>query len=110
MSTVQISRPGRWDVPFSEQMSDEDVARLLTMPLFSQDRIDPEIGVDASLGIEYRPLLSDNVIMLFGVSTLVPGSGFRDLFGKTTPFTIENASNVKADPLYAAFFELAMTY
>ena len=42
MSTVQISRPDRWDVPFSEQMSDEDVARLLTMPLFSQDRINPE--------------------------------------------------------------------
>lgn len=75
-----------------------------------QDRIDSEIGVDMSLGIEYRPLLSDNVIMLFGVSGLVPGSGFRDLFGKTTPFTIENASNVKADTLYAAFFELAMTY
>ncbi len=75
-----------------------------------QDRIDPEIGVDMSLGIEYRPLLSDNVIMLFGISSLVPGSGFTDLFGKTVPFEIENTGNVKADPLYAAFFELVMTY
>lgn len=40
MSTVQITRPHRWNVPFSDQMTDEDVARLLTLPLFSPDRID----------------------------------------------------------------------
>lgn len=42
MSTLQISRPDRWGVPFSDQMTDEDVARLLTLPLFSSERIDPD--------------------------------------------------------------------
>lgn len=42
MSSVPISRPDRWGVPFSDQMSDEDVDRLLTLPLFAPERIDPE--------------------------------------------------------------------
>ena len=42
MSTVQISRPDRWGVPFSDQMTDEDVDWLLSLPLFSGETIDPE--------------------------------------------------------------------
>lgn len=38
------------------------------------------IGTDVSLGTEYRPLLSNNVIFLGGLSTLLAGDGFRDLF------------------------------
>lgn len=36
MSGVQISRPERWNVPFSDEMTDDDVAELMAMPLFSQ--------------------------------------------------------------------------
>lgn len=42
MSSVPISRPDRWAVPFSDQMTDEDVDRLLTLPLFTPKRIDPD--------------------------------------------------------------------
>ena len=42
MSSVPISRPDRWGVPFSDQMTDDDVDRLLSMPLFSPGRIDPD--------------------------------------------------------------------
>lgn len=38
------------------------------------------IGFDLSTGIEYRPLLSENFIFIAGVSTLLPGSGFRDIY------------------------------
>ena len=38
------------------------------------------IGTDVSLGTEYRPLLNNNVIFLGGLSTLLAGDGFRDLF------------------------------
>jgi Fe-S-cluster-containing dehydrogenase component/CRP-like cAMP-binding protein len=41
MSAVQISRPDRWGVPFSDQMTDEDVERLLALRLFREDQIDP---------------------------------------------------------------------
>ncbi len=38
------------------------------------------IGTDLSLGAEYRPLLNNNVLFLGGISTLVTGDGFDDLF------------------------------
>ncbi len=38
------------------------------------------IGVDLSAGFEYKPLLSENIVCIFGVSTLIPGQGFRDLY------------------------------
>src|SRR5205807_4271854 len=40
-----------------------------------QDRVRNYIGTDLSTGFEYRPLLSNNVIMTAGVSTLLPGDG-----------------------------------
>ncbi|MDB4638185.1 cyclic nucleotide-binding domain-containing protein [Planctomycetaceae bacterium] len=42
MSNVQIKRPERWSVPFSESMTDEDVEHVLQMSLFSEGMIDPD--------------------------------------------------------------------
>ncbi|MEP3479074.1 MAG: cyclic nucleotide-binding domain-containing protein [Fuerstiella sp.] len=36
MSDLQISRPERWSIPFSDGMTDDDVQRLMSLPLFSQ--------------------------------------------------------------------------
>jgi hypothetical protein len=47
-----------------------------------QGAIDQFIGADLSLGVEYRPLLNNNVQMLFGLATLIPGQGFRDLYDR----------------------------
>jgi hypothetical protein len=47
-----------------------------------QGAIDQFIGTDISLGLEYRPLLNNNVQMLFGIATLIPGQGFRDLYDR----------------------------
>ena len=41
-----------------------------------------EIGVDLSIGTEYRPLLSNNIILTAGAATLIPGRGFRDLYSR----------------------------
>ncbi len=38
------------------------------------------IGTDISLGAEYRPYLNNNVLFIAGLSTLVSGDGFDDLF------------------------------
>jgi hypothetical protein len=43
-------------------------------------RIDRFIGTDVSMGMEYRPLLSENINFILGLSGLVPGQGFRDLY------------------------------
>lgn len=45
-----------------------------------QDGIHNFIGGDLSLGAEYRPFLNNNVILVGGVSALVPGKGFADIY------------------------------
>ena len=63
--------------------------------------IDRHIGTDLSLGVEYRPLLNNNVIFVGGVSALIPGSGFKDLY---------NPIVGDVDTLFASFVQVALTY
>ena len=72
-----------------------------------QNNIHPTIGVDLSVGLEYRPLLSDNIILTGGYACLLPGAGFKDLYGTTSPFTTSNASTTSASlgVLSAAFMQ-----
>ena len=65
--------------------------------LILQDhRIRPDIGVDYSIGVRYRPLLNNNVIVTGGIAALTPGDGFRDIYNSQT--------------LYSAFMALTVTY
>jgi hypothetical protein len=59
------------------------------------------IGVDPSIGFEYRPFLSNNVILTCGISALLPGQGFRDLYDKFSK---------DVDPLIAGFLEFNLTF
>ena len=65
------------------------------------EHIDNFIGVDLSSGIEYRPLLSNNIIVTAGLSCLVTGTGFRDLYGD---------SNGSPSALVAGFVDLILRY
>jgi hypothetical protein len=67
-----------------------------------QNRIRTGIGTDVSLGLEYRPYLSNNVIFTYGAAMLVPGGGFRDIY-----------SNFVSDatrPLLATFLNVTLTF
>jgi hypothetical protein len=66
-----------------------------------QKHVANEIGLDLSAGIEYRPLLNNNVILTAGVSGLIPGQGFKDLYNKV---------NTDVAPLFAAFLELNLNF
>ncbi len=66
-----------------------------------QGNIDRFIGADLSAGLEYRPLLSNNVVMLFGLATLVPGSGFKDIY---------NRFQHEVPALVAAFAQMTLAY
>ncbi|MFM9058165.1 MAG: hypothetical protein ACKOSQ_03390 [Planctomycetaceae bacterium] len=57
-----------------------DTTDVLESFVFQQP-IAKSIGTDLSLGIESRPLLNNNWIFRAGVSGLVVGDGFRDLYG-----------------------------
>ncbi len=58
-----------------------DKTNVLEQFLFDGN-IDREIGVDLSTGFEYRPLLSNNVILKFGVAGLLPGRGFKQIYSR----------------------------
>jgi hypothetical protein len=65
--------------------------------LLFQRKVDEEVGWDLSLGLQYRPLLNDNLILSVGLAGFVPGQGFKDIYDKSTP-------------LYSAFAQLTLTY
>ena len=67
-----------------------------------QGDIDKEIGLDLSVGFEYRPFLNDNMIMLFGVSSLLPDEGFKDLYNQYNSGDTET--------LFASFFEMILQF
>ena len=56
----------------------------------NQGSIDRDIGVDVSLSLIHRPFMSQNIVLRLSGATLVPGEGFKDLFGKdeADPYSI----------------------
>ena len=69
--------------------------------LVFQSPIRDQIGLDLSGGFEYRPLLNNNVIFVGGLSGLVVGKGFRDLY---------QPLEGKVSNLAAGFFEASFEY
>ncbi len=54
----------------------------------NQGRIARSIGQDISLSAIYRPFTSQNVVFRVAASALLPGDGFKDLYGSEKPFSI----------------------
>lgn len=59
------------------------------------------IGADLSLGAEYRPYHNNNVLLVGGISGLIPGEGFKDLY---------NPIAGSVDGLFASFLDIILTY
>ncbi len=59
------------------------------------------IGTDLSTGLEYRPLLNNNILILGGLATLIAGEGFEDLF--------QNLNGKTSNPV-AGFMEIVLEY
>jgi hypothetical protein len=72
-----------------------------------QNHIDRYIGADLSTGFEYRPLLSNNIIVRLGAAVLFPGQGFDDLYSNLNKSTLGTS---EPNPLFAAFMELNLTF
>lgn len=64
--------------------------------VLQDNKIGRDIGVDLSVGVRYRPLLNNNIILNAGIAALVPGSGFSDIYSSET--------------LYSAFLSATLTY
>lgn len=46
------------------------------------------IGEDLGIGMQYRPPLSENLVLTAGASMLQPGQGFRDIYTGRTQFSV----------------------
>ena len=64
--------------------------------LLFQGEIDNAIGIDLGGGIQYRPALNDNMVITAGVSALLPGAGFKQIYADKV--------------LYAPFLVLTLMY
>ena len=56
--------------------------------LLFQAPIRHSIGWDSSIGVRYRPPLTENISITAGAAALVPGQGLRDIFGSRTLYTL----------------------
>ena len=56
--------------------------------LLFQSPIRHSIGWDSSFGVHYRPSLTDNIVLTGGISALLPGQGFRDIYSGHTLYSI----------------------
>ncbi|HYG76620.1 MAG TPA: hypothetical protein VEK08_16570 [Planctomycetota bacterium] len=65
--------------------------------LLGQNKIDRALGWDYSLGVIYRPLLNNQIILTGGLAGFTPEAGFRDLYEKNKT-------------LYSGFFGVTLRY
>ena len=56
--------------------------------LLFQAPIHHTIGVDSSIGVRYRPPLTENISITAGAATLVPGEGLRDIYTGKMMFSL----------------------
>jgi hypothetical protein len=48
--------------------------------LLFQDPVRPGIGIDYGVGVQYRPPLSDNIVIVAGIAALKLGQGLQDIY------------------------------
>jgi hypothetical protein len=77
--------------------------------LLFQPKIRKEIGHDLGLGFIYRPPLTENIILTGGVSGLLPGRGFTDIFSSNCAGT-PRGCGAGRPPLWATFLSVKFTY
>ena len=56
--------------------------------LRNQGPIDKDIGWDLSLALIYRPRFTQNIIFRLSGAVLLPGDGYKSLFGDKTAYSV----------------------
>ncbi|MDB6170545.1 MAG: hypothetical protein JWM88_3409 [Verrucomicrobia bacterium] len=90
----------------------DDVDSIQRVLLTNQ--IGRAFGTDLSVGVQWRPLLKDNVVISAGLGALLPGRGFRDIYRTVQPavpgFTPAGLSPKVDNWLYSAVLAITLTY
>lgn len=78
------------------------------------DKVNNEVGWDLSLGFQYRPLLTDNIIISAGFGALIPGQGYKDIYKTSTDpvpgFNRTDRTGAVDDFLYSGLIAITFTY
>ncbi len=98
---VDFELTPRWKMVNNVNLLWFDETEVLETFLF-QGRVHHFIGTDVSSGFEYRPLLSNNAIVRFGLAGLVPGRGFSDIY--------DNLTGPVRSPLLSGFLEMTLAF
>jgi hypothetical protein len=61
-----------------------DAVQAVEAILF-QSNIHKTLGTDLSIGLRYRPLLNQNVVIVGGTAAFLPGRGFKDIYERDRP-------------------------
>ncbi|TSJ77363.1 hypothetical protein [Rariglobus hedericola] len=74
--------------------------------------VDEEFGIDLGVGMQWRPLLTDNIIFSLGCGFLLPGEGFRDIYRRSQPVVpgFTTAGPQVDNWLYSAVAAVTFTY
>jgi hypothetical protein len=85
----------------------------VTQQVLFTNKASNDIGLDCSLGFQWRPLLTDNIVISAGAGFLVPGQGYKDIYrANTRPvpgFPQENVGTVD-EFLFSALVTITLTY
>jgi hypothetical protein len=74
-------------------------------------KVSNEVGWDLSLGCQYRPLHTDNIIVSAGFGVLIPGSGYNDIYRTSTDPVAGYNHNGSANSFpYSGLIALTLTY
>jgi Carboxypeptidase regulatory-like domain len=60
-----------------------DHTQPLQLVLF-QPSIGRSVGMDFGAGVNYRPPLSENIVLTTGIDALVPGTGYKEIYNSKT--------------------------
>lgn len=55
--------------------------------LLFQDAVRPGIGIDYGVGVQYRPPLSDNIVIVAGIAAMRLGRGLQDIYTRDHLFS-----------------------
>ena len=67
--------------------------------LRNQGPISKDIGIDVSAGVQFRPFMSQNLVLNASAAALIPGKGFKQLYDEN-----------KRGPQYSVLVNLLLTY
>ena len=78
------------------------------------DHARSDLGVDASVGLKYRPFLTENIIISAGVGFFFPGGGYKDIYRQNTSrvpgFDAQEKPGKTDSYLYNALLTLTLNY